>query len=76
MMLVSPLHEQFQDDLQVDCAVSAHRPPPCTSVMVYMGKESKREPISIYVELSHFAVHMKLTVLQINYTPIKILKNI
>ena len=76
MMLVRPLYEQFQDDLQVDRAVSAPRPPPCTSVMTYMGKESKREPISIYVELSHFAVHLKLTILQINYTPIKIFKNI
>ena len=31
------------------------------SVMTYMGKESKKEWIYVYVELIHFAVQQKLT---------------
>ena len=30
-------------------------------VMAYVGKESKKEWINIYVQLIHFAVHLKLT---------------
>ena len=30
------------------------------SVMTYMGKESKKEWIYVYVYLNHFAVHLKL----------------
>ena len=29
--------------------------------MAYMGKESKKEWIYVYVKLIHFAVHLKLT---------------
>ena len=44
------------------------------SVMTYMGNESKKEWIYVYVLLIHYAVWQKLTntTLQINYTPIKI----
>ena len=31
------------------------------SVMTYVGKESKKEWIYVYVELIHFAVHSKVT---------------
>ena len=31
------------------------------SVMAYMGKESKKEWICVYVCLIHFAAHLKLT---------------
>ena len=31
------------------------------SVMAYMGIESKKEWIYVYVRLIHFAVHVKLT---------------
>ena len=31
------------------------------SVMAYMGKESKKEWIYVYVQLIHFTVHLKLT---------------
>ena len=42
-------------------------------VMTYMGKESKKECIYVYVYLIHFAVQQKATQ-HGNYTPIKILK--
>ena len=31
------------------------------SVMPYMGKESKKEDLLVYVQLTHLAVHLKLT---------------
>ena len=31
------------------------------SVMAYTGKESEKEWIYVYVQLNHFAVHLKLT---------------
>ena len=31
------------------------------SVMTYVGKESKKEQIYVYVQLIHFAAHLKLT---------------
>ena len=30
------------------------------SVITYMGKESEKEWIYIYIQLNHFAVHLKL----------------
>ena len=29
--------------------------------MTYMGKESEKEWIYVYVQLNHFAIHVKLT---------------
>ena len=37
-----------------------------------MGRESKREETHVYVWLIHFAVQLKLVILENNYTPIKI----
>ena len=31
------------------------------SVMPYMGKESKKEDLLVYVQLTHLAVHLKIT---------------
>ena len=31
------------------------------SVITYMGKESEKEWIYVYVQLNHFAAHLKLT---------------
>ena len=31
------------------------------SVIAYMGKESEKEQIYVYVQLNHFAVHLQLT---------------
>ena len=36
------------------------------SAITYMGKESEKEQIYVYIQLNHFAVHLKLTQ-QINY---------
>ena len=34
---------------------------PGVSVITYMGKESKKQWIYLYVKLIHFAIHLKLT---------------
>ena len=36
------------------------------SVIIYMGKESKKEWIYVYVQLNHFAIHLKITQYCIN----------
>ena len=42
--------------------------------MAYMGKESNKEWICGYIQLIHFAVHLKHPTLQTNYNKIKIFK--
>ena len=45
------------------------------SVVTYMGMESRREWIYVYVWLIDFAIQWKLTVLYVNSIPIRKIKN-
>lgn len=37
-----------------------------------MGKESEKEQIDVYVELTHLSLHLQVTQLSVNLTPIKL----
>ena len=39
------------------------------SVITYMGKESEKEWIYVYVQLNHFAIYLKLTQLKLLNQP-------